>query len=103
MTLVLLVIQIILAIFLVLVILLQKTSGDGLSSMASNPARMGMTGQRSATDFLTKTTAVLAVLFMVNSLVLARVVSKQEKNLSIIEKSLEEKKSQEKVEVPIAQ
>ncbi|MDG2532606.1 preprotein translocase subunit SecG [Sphingomonas sp. HITSZ_GF] len=64
----LLVIQAIIAALLVTVILMQKSEGGGLTSSGS-PS--GLMSARSAADFLTRTTAILAGLFIAMSILLA--------------------------------
>lgn len=105
MTLVLLVIQITLAVLLILLILLQQSSNDGVSSMASSPTKIGTSGPRSASSFLSKSTAILAALFMLNSLLLANVVAKKNGNNSSIEKAIEKtQKTEDKtISVPMAE
>lgn len=79
---ILLVIHIFIAIALVGVILLQKTSTDGLMSGSNNSFMSG----RGSANLLTKITAILATLFMLNSLVLAYIASHATRQSSIIEK-----------------
>lgn len=62
------VLQAIIAAALVGVILLQKSEGGGLG-MGGSPT--GLMSARGAADFLTRATAVLAILFVVLSIVLA--------------------------------
>jgi preprotein translocase subunit SecG len=64
----LLIIQAFIAAGLVGVILVQKSEGGGLTSSGS-PS--GLMSARSAADFLTRTTAILATMFIVMSIVLA--------------------------------
>lgn len=64
----LLVIQAIIAALLVTVILMQKSEGGGLTSSGS-PS--GLMSARGAADFLTRTTAILAGVFILMSIVLA--------------------------------
>ncbi len=70
---VILVIHLVLAIALVGVVLLQRSEGGGLGMGGGGGGGMGgfMTG-RSTANLLTRTTAVLAALFIVTSLALAR-------------------------------
>lgn len=64
----LMVVQAIVAALLVGVILMQKSEGGGLGTGGS-PA--GFMSARGAADFLTRTTAILATVFVVLSIVLA--------------------------------
>lgn len=104
MNLTLIVIQIILALFLVIVILLQKSGSEGWTSMASNPAKMGGGQIKSRSNPMTKITTILAVLFVANSLLLGNLSAKKDSETSVIEKNIskseEEKKS---IAAPIAE
>ena len=64
----LLVVQAIIAALLVTVILMQKSEGGGLG-VGGSPA--GFMSARGAADFLTRSTAILATLFVTLSIVLA--------------------------------
>ncbi|WP_375326875.1 preprotein translocase subunit SecG [Candidatus Tisiphia endosymbiont of Nemotelus uliginosus] len=78
---ILLFIHIVIAALLIIVILMQKTGNDGLSSIGGN--NMGVMAGRTVVNFLTKTTVVLAILFIINAIILANLSSR--KNPSIIE------------------
>jgi preprotein translocase subunit SecG len=67
---VLLVIHTILVLFLIVMVLLQRTDSDGLSGLSGGGGNQFMTG-RSAANFMTRTTGMLAGAFMLTSLVLA--------------------------------
>lgn len=71
----LLFIHLIIAILLIIVVLLQRTSADGLSGIGGG-GNMGLVSGRSAANFMTKTTIVLAVIFFVNAVVLANLSTK---------------------------
>ena len=66
---ILLFIHFVIAIFLVASILLQKTSVDGVSTLSGN--NMSLVSTKSVNIFLTRTTITLAVLFFINSIILA--------------------------------
>ena len=66
------VVQAIVAALLVAVILMQKSEGGGLG-VGGNPA--GLMSARGAADFLTRSTAVLATLFVVLSIALAAIAA----------------------------
>lgn len=93
---ILLFIHMVIAILLIIVILLQRTGADGISGIGGS-SMGGVVSGRSAANFLTKTTIVLASLFFVNAIVLANLYSK--KPPSIIEK-IEQK--EEKSSLPMA-
>ncbi len=67
---ILLVTQTIIVIFMIVLVLIQRTGGDGLGSLGGGGGNQFLTG-RSQANLLTRTTAVLAAAFMVISLVLA--------------------------------
>ncbi|HCR85595.1 MAG TPA: preprotein translocase subunit SecG [Alphaproteobacteria bacterium] len=89
-----LVLQIIIIVALVAVILVQKTSSDGFTGASSSPNSF-LTGRATANLF-TRTTAILATAFIVNSLALAYMASKSEKSASVIDKAFKEKTLEEK-------
>lgn len=69
---ILFIIQIITVVMMIGVILMQKTSSDGLMS-GSNPDSF-LTGRASA-NILSRTTAILAAIFIINSLVMGYIAS----------------------------
>tara|TARA_Y100000590_G_scaffold19096_1_gene22637 strand:- start:5901 stop:6200 length:300 start_codon:yes stop_codon:yes gene_type:complete len=88
----LLIINIILAILLVIIVLLQKSEGGALGIGVSQDSFIS---SRSAGNFLTKATAIIATLFIITSISLT-IMSKEEfSNISVIEKTEEEKDSSE--------
>ncbi|MDD3028993.1 MAG: preprotein translocase subunit SecG [Alphaproteobacteria bacterium] len=82
---VLLVLQLILAIALVAVILLQRTAQDGGGLMGGSGTMGGLFTARGSANLLTRTTAVLATLFILNSLALGILASGQHKNESLVD------------------
>ena len=90
---ILLVINIILAVLLVIVILLQRSEGGALGLGVSQD---DFTSSRSAGDFLTKFTSVLAVFFIITSIALvsiSRVEIKEIQSVIDLEKEKEERKN----------
>jgi|TARA_B110000967_G_scaffold32850_1_gene31489 preprotein translocase subunit SecG len=90
---ILLTINIILAIMLVIVILLQRSEGGALGLGVSQD---NFTSSRSAGDFLTKFTSILAVFFIITSIALvsiSRVEIKEIQSVIDLEKEKEEKKN----------
>lgn len=73
---VLLVIQIIIAIAMIVVILLQRSSSDGLSGLGGGGGGNALMTGRASANMLTKTTAILATVFMVNSLAMATITAR---------------------------
>ena len=90
---ILLTLNIILAIILVIVILLQRSEGGALGIGVSQD---NFTSSRSAGDFLTKLTSILAVFFIVTSIALvsiSRVEIKEIQSVIDLEKEKEENKN----------
>ena len=67
---IILVIHTILVLFLIGMVLLQRSDSDGLSGLGGGGGNQFMTGRGTA-NFMTRTTAILAGCFMVTSLILA--------------------------------
>ena len=68
----LLVFQIILAVLMVILVLIQKSDGDSLSGLGSGSGGLNSAiSGRSTMSILSKITMTLATLFMINCLVLA--------------------------------
>ena len=87
-----LILNIILAILLIGVILLQRSEGGALGMGVSQD---NFISSRSASSFLTKTTAIIATLFIITSISLT-IISKEEfSSTSVLEKVEEEKDSSE--------
>ena len=87
-----LILNIILAILLIGVILLQRSEGGALGLGVSQD---NFISSRSASSFLTKVTAILAALFIITSISLT-IISKEEfSSTSVLEKVEEEKDSSE--------
>lgn len=76
---VLLVIQFILAVALIAVILLQRSAQDGGGLMGGGNTMGGLFTARGSANLLTHTTAVLATLFIINSLALGFIASHEHK------------------------
>ena len=89
---ILLTINIILAVLLVIVILLQRSEGGALGLGVSQD---NFTSSRSAGDFLTKFTSILAVFFIITSVVLVSISRDEIREVqSVID--LEKEKNQNK-------
>tara|TARA_B110001452_G_scaffold100561_1_gene83424 strand:+ start:166 stop:474 length:309 start_codon:yes stop_codon:yes gene_type:complete len=90
---ILLTINIILAVLLVVVILLQRSEGGALGLGVSQD---NFTSSRSAGDFLTKFTSILAVFFIITSIALvsiSRVEIKEIQSVIDLEKEKNENKN----------
>lgn len=68
---VLLVIHLLVAIFLVCVILLQRSEGGALDGLGGGSGASNFLSARGTGNFLTKTTAILATLFIITSISLS--------------------------------
>ena len=93
---ILLVLNIILAVLLVLVVLLQKSEGGALGIGASQDS---FVSSRSAGNFLTKATTIIATLFIINSISLT-VMSRQSMPTTSVLEKVEEKQESSEPEIP---
>ena len=91
-----LVLNIILAIILVIVILLQKSEGGALGIGASQESFIT---SRSAGNILTKVTALIATLFIITSISLTIMAQKEISTISVLEK-VEEKQDSSEPQIP---
>ena len=91
-----LILNIILAVLLVGVILLQKSEGGALGIGVSQDSFIS---SRSAGSFLTKTTAIIATLFIVTSISLT-IMSKEEFSSSSVLERIEEKEDSTEPQIP---
>ena len=87
-----LIINIILALLLIGVILLQKSEGGALGLGVSQD---NFISSRSSSNFLTKATAIIATLFIITSISLTIMSKKEFSGTSVLEKIEEEKDSSE--------
>ena len=93
---IILVLDIILATLLVVIILLQKSEGGALGLGASQDSFIS---SRSAGSFLTKTTAIIATLFIITSISLT-IMSKEEFAGSSVLEKIEEKEDSSEPQIP---
>ena len=94
---IILILNIVLAILLVAVVLLQKSEGGSLGLGASQESFIS---SRSAGSFLTKTTAIIAIFFIITSISLT-IMSKDEfSSSSVLEKIEEEKEDSSEPQIP---
>ena len=91
-----LVLNIILAILLIIVVLLQKSEGGALGLGVSQD---NFISSRSASSFLTKSTAIIATLFIITSISLTVMSKEKFSSTSVLEK-IEEKKDTSEPEIP---
>ena len=93
-----LILNIILAILLIVVVLLQKSEGGALGLGVSQDSYIS---SRSAGSFLTKTTAIIAALFIITSISLT-IMSKEEfSSTSVLEKIEEDEDKEDSSEPEI--
>ena len=91
-----LVINIILAILLVVVILIQKSEGGALGLGVSQDS---FVSSRSVGNFFTKTTAIIAALFIISSIALTIMSREELSSISVLEK-IEEKQDSSEPQIP---
>ncbi len=109
---VLMVAHLIIAVLLVGIILLQRTSEDSLGGLTGGSGFSGIMSVRSSATFFSRITMILATLFIINCLVLANLSLRQSSQSIVskitIEQPLSEKEHQDKQDqggtpVPMAQ
>ena len=91
-----LVFNIILAVLLVIIILLQRSEGGALGLGASQES---FVSSRSAGNILTKATAIIATLFIITSISLTIIARKEISTSSVLEK-VEEKQDPSEPQIP---
>jgi len=91
-----LILNIVLAVLLVAVVLLQKSEGGALGLGVSQESFIS---SRSAGSFLTKTTAIIATLFIITSISLT-IMSKEEFSSSSVLEKIEEKEDSSEPKIP---
>ena len=93
---IILILNIILAILLVAIILLQKSEGGALGLGVSQDSFIS---SRSAGSFLTKATAIIATLFIITSISLT-IMSKEKFSSSSVLEKVDEQKDSSEPEIP---
>ncbi len=96
---ILLFVHITIAILLIIVILMQRSGSDGISSI-SGGNNMGVVSAKTVGNFLTKSTIILTTLFLINAIVLANLSSKKKSDL--VSKINEIEENQAENSLPIA-
>ncbi len=98
---ILITINIILAVVLVIVILLQRSEGGALGLGVSQD---NFTTSRTAGDFLTKLTSILATFFILTSVILVSISHQEIKEVqSVIDMELEKNQNQNLPQIPANQ
>ena len=93
---ILLTVNVILAIILVILVLIQKSEGGALGIGVSQDSFIS---SRSASNFLTKSTAIIATLFIITSISLT-IMSKEEISSSSVLEKVQEKEDSSEPQVP---
>ena len=88
--------NIIFAVLLVVVILIQKSEGGALGLGVSQDSFIS---SRSVGNFLTRTTAIIATLFIVTSIIL-NIISREQIPVSSVLEKIEEKQDSSEPEIP---
>jgi preprotein translocase subunit SecG len=91
-----LLINIVSAILLIIVILLQKSEGGALGIGASQDSFIS---SRSASNFLSKSTGIIAAIFIITSILMTILSQKEISRTSVLEK-IEEKQESTEPEIP---
>jgi len=91
-----LLINIVSAILLIIVILLQKSDGGALGIGASQDSFIS---SRSASNFLSKSTGIIAAIFIITSILMTILSQKEISRTSVLEK-IEEKQESTEPEIP---
>ena len=96
------VLHVVVGLFLILVILLQAGKGAAMGASLGSAGSQAMFGSSGAGNFLTKLTTVAAITFMVTSLSLAVMSSKQDQDSVIneVEETTEQSPPAAKEELP---
>ncbi len=76
---ILLVIQAIVAVAMITVILLQRSNADGLSGLSGSSGGRALVSSRTSANIMTRTTAILAAVFMLNCLAMGVIASRNSK------------------------
>ena len=95
---IILIIHIVIAILLIGSVLLQRSEGGALGIGAGNDSLMS---SRSAGDFLTKFTSVMAVFFIITSISLTIIHKKEKPSGSIIDKIEQLEKKNNSPQIPL--
>ncbi|MDG1287556.1 MAG: preprotein translocase subunit SecG [Rickettsiales bacterium] len=98
MYLVLLVIHVIVTLALIVIILIQRSESDGLGGLGGGGG--GVMTSRAQANLLTRTTAVLAAIFILNSLALSWLTQQDVRDRSLSDKLVEEQVAPISVPVP---
>ena len=94
---VLLVIHVIIAVSLIVVVLIQRSDSDGFG--LGSGSNMNLLSGRSSANLLTRSTAILATLFIVNSLALS-ILASGSSDSALVE-TIREQEAEAAIEIPL--
>ncbi len=100
MYLVLLVIHVIVTLALIAIILIQRSESDGLGGLGGGGGGGGFMTSRAQASLLTRTTAILATIFILNSLALSWLTQQDVRDRSFSDKLVEEQAAPVSVPIP---
>ena len=86
---ILIAVQMIISVLLVVSILLQSSKGGGLAGIAGGGMTSTVFGGRSAANFLSKATTILAAAFMVNCLLMAVISTNRTSTTSVTQQAVQ--------------
>ncbi len=100
----LLILQMIIALLMIILVLLQKSDGDSLSGIGGGSGGLNsIMSSKSSATFLSKATMFLIAAFMVNCLVLAAISNSENKAIKKdLDKIIEQQNKSETPAVPLA-
>lgn len=93
----LLIFQVVIALVMIILVLIQKSDGDSLGGIGGSGGLNSVMSSKSSANFLTKTTMILAGVFMLNCLVLALISSKINNSSKLEVDKIIEQKNQEEI------
>jgi preprotein translocase subunit SecG len=99
---ILLVVHVILSLAIIGLVLLQRGKGADAGAALGGGASASMFGARGASNFLSRTTGILATLFIVNSLALAYLASTSSEQGSVIQSIVTEQQQPLTGDIPAA-
>jgi preprotein translocase subunit SecG len=98
-----LIIHAVISILLVTAILLQRSNSDALSNLGSSNNPNAIVNSQSAANFLTKFTVILGGCFIINSLILGNISSKQSSHDSLSKELSVELDTKKELQIPISE
>ncbi len=90
---VLMLLHVFITLALIVVILIQRTDADGLGGLGGGSSMSGVVTGRASANFMTRLTAILATVFIVNSLALGIIVANNREAGTIAERLAREQQA----------